>query len=115
MSNSLKDKDVLKLLLKNGYMFYTYPAIVHEGKHGGYWAEFVDFNAFTQGDSLNELISNAEEAMACHIEDELKKGTLLPTPSDIRQIRTENGSFATLVHVAISETTHPLTPAAVVS
>ena len=59
-------------------MYYTYPAIVHEGENGGYWAEFVDFNAFTQGDTLNELLSNAEEAMTCHLEDELKNGAILP-------------------------------------
>ena len=82
-------------------MYYTYPAIVHETENGGYWAEFVDFHAFTQGDTLNELIANAEESMICHIEDELKVGAALPLPSDIRQIRTNGKDFATLVHVAI--------------
>ena len=79
-------------------MYYTYPAIVHEGENGGYWAEFVDFNAFTQGDTLNELLSNAEEAMTCHLEDELKNGAILPLPTDIRHIQTNGSEFATLVH-----------------
>ena len=82
-------------------MFYTYPAIVHEGEGGGYWVEFVDFNAFTQGETLNEVMANAEEAMLCHIEDELKNGAVLPTPSDIRQIRREDNAFATLIHAGI--------------
>ena len=84
-------------------MFFTYPAIVHQGESGGYWAEFVDFNAFTQGDTLNDLISNAEEAMACHIEDELKNGAVLPLPSDIRNIQTSENDFATLIHASVSE------------
>ena len=82
-------------------MYYTYPAIVHEGENGGYWAEFLDFNAFSQGDTLNELLSNAEEAMACHLEDELKNGAVLPIPSDIRSIQTNGSDFTTLVHADV--------------
>ena len=78
-------------------MYCTYPAIVHKGTDGGFWAEFVDFNAFSQGETLDELMGNAEEAMTCHIEDELKNGSVLPTPTDIRQIRTSGDDFATLV------------------
>ena len=63
----------------------------------GFWAEFVDFNAFSQGETLDELMGNAEEAMTCHIEDELKNGSVLPTPTDIRKIRTSGDDFATLV------------------
>ena len=79
-------------------MYYTYPAIVHKSEDGGFWAEFVDFQAYSQGATLNELISNAEEAMTCHIEDELQNEAVLPTPSDIRQIHTCGDDFATLVH-----------------
>ena len=79
-------------------MYYTYPAIVHQGADGGFWAEFVDFHAYSQGSTLNELISNAEEAMTCHIEDELQNEAVLPFPSDIRQIRTSGDDFATLIH-----------------
>ena len=82
-------------------MFYTYPAIVHEGENGGYWAEFVDFNAFSQGDTLTELISNAEEAMVCHIEEELQSGAVLPVPTDIRIIHTNGTEFTTLIHAAV--------------
>ena len=84
-------------------MFCAYPIIIHEGEENDYWAEFVDFNAFTQGDTLNELIANAAEAMVCHIEDELRKGTALPTPSDIRQINMKENEFATLVYSDIGE------------
>ena len=90
-----------------GMMSYTYPAIVHEGEDGGYWAEFVDFNAFTQGDTLNELIANAEEAMICHIEDELKNGATLPRPSDIRQIHGKGSDFATLIHAGVRSSVLP--------
>ncbi len=84
-----------------GKMYCTYPAIVHEGEAGGYWAEFVDFHVFTQGDTLNDLISNAEEAMSCHLEDELRNEAVLPVPSDIRKVHTNGGAFAALVHAAV--------------
>ncbi|MBR1552602.1 MAG: type II toxin-antitoxin system HicB family antitoxin [Schwartzia sp.] len=78
-------------------MYCTYPAIVHKGTDGGFWAEFVDFNAFSQGATLDELMGNAAEAMACHIEDELQSGAALPAPSDISQIHTDGDDFTTLV------------------
>ena len=83
-------------------MYCTYPAIVHKGTDGGFWAEFVDFSAFSQGDTLDELMGNAAEAMACHIEDELQNGSALPTPTDIRKIRTGEDDFATLVRVGVN-------------
>ena len=89
-------------------MYCTYPAIVHKGADGGFWAEFVDFNAFSQGTTLDELIGNAAEAMACHIEDELQNGAVLPVPTDMSQIRTEGDDFATLVRTLVTapETNH---------
>ena len=75
----------------------AYPVVVHETEAGGYWAEFVDFEAFTQGSTLDETLANAEEAMACHLEDELKSGIPLPVPSNIGDIRTEGTSFAAIV------------------
>lgn len=93
-------------------MYYTYPAIVHKSEDGSFWAEFVDFHAFSQGATLDELIGNAEEAMTCHIEDELKNGSILPVPSDIRQIRISGDDFATLVHAPATapEPQHNLQP-----
>ena len=98
-------------------MYYTYPAIVHEGENGGYWAEFVDFNAFTQGDNLNELLYNAEEAMLCHIEDELQNGLPLPIPSDVRKVAMPFNAFATLVHAgaSVSSRDYSVTNATVVA
>ena len=78
-------------------MCYTYPVIVHKSTNGGYWAEFVDFGAFSQGDTVEELISNAKEAMLCHIENELVSGATLPKPSDILQIATAGTGFTTLI------------------
>lgn len=83
-------------------MYCTYPAIVHKGTDGGFWAEFVDFNAFSQGATLDELMGNAEEAMACHIEDEMQNGAVLPLPTDISQIRTNESDFTTLVRAQVN-------------
>lgn len=46
-------------------MLVIYPAIIHVDDDG-LWAEFPDLpGCFTQGDTQEELLANAEEAMEC--------------------------------------------------
>ena len=77
-------------------MVYAYPAIIHEGENGGLWTEFIDFDVYSQGDTLNDLITNAKEALICHIEDKLKNGEELPAATDIKSVETNDG-FLTLI------------------
>lgn len=46
-------------------MIVTYPALIHHDPDG-YWAEFPDLpGCQTQGDSREELLKNAAEALEC--------------------------------------------------
>ena len=48
-------------------MLVIYPAIIHVDDDG-LWAEFPDLpGCFTQGDTQEELLANAAEAMECFL------------------------------------------------
>ncbi|KAM3100789.1 type II toxin-antitoxin system HicB family antitoxin [Phormidesmis sp. 146-12] len=48
----------------------TITAIVQSGEQGGYVAECSEVAVVTQADTLDELVSNLQEAVALHLEDE---------------------------------------------
>ena len=82
-------------------MRYTYPAVVHEESDGA-WLEFPDLlGCQTFGDTVDELLINAEQAMECHIVEALEHGDKLNKPSDIKAIQCDDNSFATLVSVDV--------------
>lgn len=77
-------------------MIFTYPAIVH--KESGYWVEFPDLpGCFTQGDTIEELIFNATEAMECYVLEILEKGEPLTAPSNIMNINIPKDCFTTII------------------
>ena len=90
-------------------MLVVYPAIFHKAIEGGYVVIFPDFdNGATEGETLNEAISNAEDYMGTWLYDDFVKGIELPKPSDINSISLsideedkeyfiENESFKSLV------------------
>ena len=60
---------------------YFYPAIFHRAEEGGYWVEFPDLDGcFTEGDTLEETVSMAKDAIGTYLSD-LKEGAY-PQPSD---------------------------------
>jgi predicted RNase H-like HicB family nuclease len=79
-------------------MKFIYPAIIHEDIDG-YWAEFIDLvGCSTQGDTLEELLENANEALEVYLLGLLEDGIKLPTPSSItNQKHLEENCFATLI------------------
>jgi predicted RNase H-like HicB family nuclease len=58
-------------------MRYTYPAVFHPAKEGGYWIEFPDLkDVFSQGETINECMTMAADALAvwlCDREDKKLK------------------------------------------
>lgn len=47
----------------------SFRAVVHGERDGGYWAEVPDLpGCFTQGETLDEVYHNLEEAIACHLD-----------------------------------------------
>lgn len=83
-------------------MLVIYPAIIHEDTDG-LWAEFPDLpGCFTQGDSQEELLANAEEAMECFLLGILEDGEKLPTathPANI--VLTEPNTYTSLIQAKI--------------
>lgn len=78
-------------------MNFVYPAIIHNDADG-YWLEFPDLvGCSTQGDTLEELIENAQEALEVHILGLLEYGDVLPTPSNATAIVLEDNTFTTLI------------------
>lgn len=70
-------------------MLKIYPAIFH--KEGSYWVEFPDLDGcVTDGDSLEEVMENAQESMGLYLAALLEEGQVLPDASDIREIKSED-------------------------
>ena len=65
------------------YLAVLYPAI-----EGGYTVEFPDFpEALTQGDTLEEAIDMATDALSIVVEEYSKARRDLPTPSTLEQVK----------------------------
>ncbi|UTG93170.1 type II toxin-antitoxin system HicB family antitoxin [Geobacter sulfurreducens] len=66
-------------------MKIEYPAILAPAEEGGYLVDFPDFEgeAFTEGDTLDEALSNATEVLCLVLGYRLEKGEAVPAPSHI--------------------------------
>lgn len=83
-------------------MLVIYPAIIHVDDDG-LWAEFPDLpGCFTQGDTQEELLANAAEAMECFLLGLLEDGEKLPQPSAPQNIKlTEPNTYTSLIQAKI--------------
>lgn len=83
-------------------MLFVYPAQFHkENEAEGYWVEFPDLpGCYTQGDTIEETMENAQEAMGLYIMSALEDGEDIPSASDIKNITTEDG-FTSMVTAGI--------------
>lgn len=83
---------------------FIYPAIFHEDTDG-LWAEFPNLpGCFTDGESMEELLKNASEAMAGYILTLLEDGKHLPKADSPLTIRAQKDSFVTLVSADVDLT-----------
>lgn len=70
-------------------MMLIYPAVFHE-EGGTVWTEFPDLEGCqTFGDSVEECIVYAQEALGGYIESVIERDLKLPEPSDIRKTEEE--------------------------
>ncbi len=84
-------------------MTKVYPAIIHK-EDEGFWLEFPDLSGcYTQGDSLEELMENAEEALGGFLAVKMDNSEEIPKPSDIRNITESNGNLKTYVSVDVNK------------
>lgn len=83
-------------------MKIMYPALFHE-EDGSYWVEFPDLiGCQSFGDSKEEIFYNAEEALEAFAVALLEEKEKLPTPSDVRNIVTDDNSFTSYVTADLS-------------
>lgn len=60
----------------------TYYIATLHSEDGGYWVSFIDFpECFTQGETLDETLSMAIEALELCIEDRIANNEEIPTPT----------------------------------
>jgi len=67
-----------------------YPAVIETGDGGGFGIFFPDLpGCVSAGDTIDEVMANAEEALAGHIELSAEYGDAIPEPSDLNEIRVD--------------------------
>lgn len=88
-------------------MLLIYPAIIHEDDDG-LWLEFPDLKGCqTQGDTQQELLANAAEALEGYALCLLENGQKLPSASNPTKIRLEDeNSFISLIQTNVDLSKH---------
>lgn len=67
-------------------MIKVYPAIFHL-EDGSYWVEFPDFDGcFSDGETLEDALMNAQEALGAHLGSLLDSKQTLPEAHDLKDI-----------------------------
>lgn len=83
-------------------MVVSYPAIVHKEEQS-YWLEFPDLpGCQTYGDTLNQTMEAAMEALGGYLLVLLEEEKKLPAPSEMDILQPEDG-FTTLVVCNINQ------------
>jgi predicted RNase H-like HicB family nuclease len=61
-----------------------YVPVIHPAEEGGYWAEVPALDGcFVQGDTVEELLEDAPNAIASHLDALLKNGQAAPSDGRI--------------------------------
>ena len=67
-----------------GSPMYDYLLIIHPAEEGGYWAEFPDLNGcVVQGETIDELLVDAPDAITSHIAALRDDGQAVPEPQPL--------------------------------
>jgi antitoxin HicB len=79
-------------------MLFIYPAVIHDDPDG-YWAEFPDLQGCSsQGETLEEILSNAKEAMELFVLGLLEDGIPTPVPTPVKTLKNlDKNAFTTLI------------------
>ena len=81
-------------------MKYVYPAIFRPEPEGNYHVFFPDIDgAGTCGDDLKDCIEMGEDWLCLTLYHMEQKGDFIPLPSDINEVRREEGDIVTLISV----------------
>lgn len=79
-------------------MNLVYPVIIHPAEEGGYWVEIPDMKTGTQGDSLDECIFMARDAISLVGVTLQDQGKAIPQPARLDPPHGP-GDIVTLVDV----------------
>lgn len=81
-------------------MLFVYPAIFHN-ENDSYQVEFPDLpGCQTYGDTLNETIEYAQEALSSYLLTLIDENKPIPSPSDIKSLKSEDeNTFTSLIPV----------------
>ncbi|MBE6111837.1 MAG: HicB family protein [Peptococcaceae bacterium] len=72
-------------------MIKVYPAVFHQ-EDGSYWVEFPDIpGCYSDGSTLEDALTNAQEALAVHLSSLLDHQQPLPAASNLASIIPEDG------------------------
>lgn len=83
-------------------MKLTYPALFHH-EDGSYWVEFPDLpGCNTFGDTAQETLKSAQEALEGYALTLIENGEKLPAPTDISDIQIDENSFTSFVQTDLS-------------
>jgi antitoxin HicB len=87
-------------------MLFTYPALFHK-ENDSYWVEFPDLiGCQTFGNSLNETMEFAQEALLSYVLTIINENKPLPSPSDIIKLNSlikDKNTFSTLVSCDVGQ------------
>lgn len=79
-------------------MKYVFPAVFTPEEKGGYSINFPDLEGcYTCGDSLEDGLEMAEDALALVLYGYEKDGRSIPTPSALNSFSLKDGEFANYV------------------
>lgn len=79
-----------------------YPAVFHY-EDNSYWVEFPDLPGCQSfGETLEETYKNAKEALGAYYVTALEEKININKPSSIKDIKSDDNSFATLVEADFS-------------
>lgn len=82
-------------------MLKIYPAIIHEEE--GYWIEFPDLEGCqTVGDTLEDLMSNAQEALGLYLVSLIENDQPVPAASDLAVLDAD-GNITTYITVDVDK------------
>ncbi|NLJ15997.1 MAG: HicB family protein [Clostridiales bacterium] len=84
-------------------MKIIYPAIFHR-EEGSYWVEFPDLEGCQSfGDTLEETLENAKEALAAYYVTLMEQGKQVKSPRDILGLKAAKNEFVSLVEANLIE------------
>ncbi len=63
-------------------MILSYEIVIHEAEEGGFWAEFPALpGCFTQGETVDEVLARAPDAVGSHLDALEGDGQEIPEKS----------------------------------